>query len=816
MFRRKKKDIASPSATAFPEKAEKNALPESEWRNFIDALFLGVFGRMPDEAGAKHFMGRLAEGASATDLINDLMQSIEYARTRSYFAAFDRFEFQDLQTSDYEATSIQLEQGGVVTAPIFDQAWARLPEKPGYELPGQAEYCDQHQRRFQALSSGLSLLAARFQNPRVLEVGPSAFSNLYKELVPQIRLEILERPTAADYPGFTRERCEQIAGCEKVHCADLNEPKDLKIEGEQFHLVLCAEVLSVLRANPADVITSLMGLLVPGGYLVLTTKNFFAEPNRDRLRRGLNPSAIYPEGDGNWDSHHLYRDFSARELCQIAEKMGVQIAGFCFSPCLDSPDEVAKIRPDQRRNMILVLKKEDVRRDEVEDQDREIVIHIGSDKAGSTAIQSHLYNNRQWLQVHGAHVPTTGLGKDNGHAELFGDLSSGNLRALVDEIRDKGRYQQKIVLSWEGAHFLKKKQIKKLAKALSPWKVRIVYYLREQADVMQSGLLQQIKSQKKPVSIPAIDTEVVPRKSRDYHRTLKRWQAVFPELTCEAVYFDRGDFPNGDVVFDFLRRLGCDPDEGFRVVEGDINHSLDVPSALALTRQLESSDMDAKSIRSLVDTLLLQIKLHGSGQKHFLSEQQVAELRVHYAESNRQLIEEFGLSDKLVSAPPLVSVDSNSTGSGRLEQQVEEVLARANDLQNYPALFGDMQRGTELGQYLGDGWDDLQSGGIRSNSESSQLRLRPFLQALPSHDWVHIRLAGRYAQGMSSVTEVFVNGESMGALNLENQLIVFWVGMLPHDLHIDIELKHGAGACYTLTGLSLVLQENQFGAMWDD
>ena len=68
-----------------------------------------------------------------------------------------------------------------------------------------------------------------------------------------------------------------------------------------------------------------------------------------------------------------------------------------------------------------------------------ILLHIGTDKAGSTAIQQHLYQNRHWLLDRQVYVPLEGLGENNGHAQLFESESDEALERLaaINDMRAK-------------------------------------------------------------------------------------------------------------------------------------------------------------------------------------------------------------------------------------------------------------------------------------------------------------------------------------------------------------------------------------------
>jgi len=55
-----------------------------------------------------------------------------------------------------------------------------------------------------------------------------------------------------------------------------------------------------------------------------------------------------------------------------------------------------------------------------------LYIHIGSDKAGSTAIQGALVANRDWYLDHGITIPIAGL-RRSGYPEDFGDTPDGTI-----------------------------------------------------------------------------------------------------------------------------------------------------------------------------------------------------------------------------------------------------------------------------------------------------------------------------------------------------------------------------------------------------
>ena len=772
------------------KRVERETRNPGVWRRFIAALQRSLPVRSKAGAATKRSGGHLAPGATATGQPGQAMNPAAFGRSRAWFQPLEVSRYRGWLAEDYEALNGRLRALSSLPRPVFDRAWKNLPNYPAYWIVGQADYCQHHRERFFELANIVAELASQFERPRMLEVGVSAFSNLYSELFPELHLEVLERPVSADYPGYTAERCRQIAACKNVHMLDLNAPDARQVleSGaiKGFQLILCTEVLSVLQANPEEVLAGLLHGLAPGGFLVISSRNFLAAEARQALREGFNPAPYYPPGSGNWDRHHEYRDFTAVELFELAGQTGAQVAAFHFSACLDNPEQLQHMPEDQWRTLVMVLQRPAGTLPSVADEDREVVLHIGSDKAGSTAIQTHLYANRSWLRSRGVHVPEVFFNREHGHADLF---RMDQLDLLIHDIRTRGRYQPKVLLSYEGAHFLEQEKLEKLAAALAPWQVRIIFYLREQAEIIQSGELQRIKS-REIHTLRLLAGQAPLHETRDYYATLKRWEKIFPGLVCEPVFFAREDFPRGNVVADLLQRLGCEADQGFVFHDTDINTSLDVPSALAVERFAAEQSPDERELKSFIDTLLVRIRTHGQGQRHFYNPGEVATMRDFYRPNNRRLVEEYGVSRKLLDQPPQVTAEQG-LDDPELTSRVEEILDWFRQLQDYPLCFDGAQVRQYLAQYLGPGWSGYEKHGHWSLGNSSLVKFRlPLRATLPGWRWLEIHLHGGYADDIPCCSRIQLNGADLGEFNLEEEPVIFPLAQLPGDMHLDLLLVH--------------------------
>ena len=123
-----------------------------------------------------------------------------------------------------------------------------------------------------------------------------------------------------------------------------------------------------------------------------------------------------------------------------------------------------------------------------------LFVHIGFPKTGSSAIQAHLHLNRDWLLEQGMLFPETGHSPGYGHVLLFEDKTF----SLFDELHSELACHQangirSAVLSWEGIAQLGPVKLERIAQCLEGHELKVVGYIREQSEVIQSGYFQAAK-----------------------------------------------------------------------------------------------------------------------------------------------------------------------------------------------------------------------------------------------------------------------------------------------------------------------------------
>lgn len=432
-----------------------------------------------------------------------------------------------------------------------------------------------------------------------------------------------------------------------------------------------------------------------------------------------------------------------------------------------------------------------------------VILHIGTDKTGSTAIQSSLPGNREWLLAHAVYLPLVGLGADNGHSALLSELDAGQLDALKNELRQaRDAGFASAVLSWEGMVRFSGSQIRTLARALAGYELTVLVYVRDQAELIQSAHLQWVRMHAGALGIRsiaepsgcyqrAVAFAFLRDPRRNYYRTLRRWERAIPGARFSVRPFYRETLARGDVVVDFLQQLGIGDDTGFVHVAKLTNPSLDVESALLLQawKRDPAGDDTVDTLQDVTESVLAE---DGASSRYFLDKRAVSAIRRHFRRCNRQLASRYMPG---ASFPFPAPVDCWRTEAfAAIETRAQTLSDRVMQVNRIPTLTGDDVSGSDLPARvdLFVGWSEPEHWGVWSIGERSCLRFR-LHQRLLNHCDTHlqIRLKGHYYTGIKS-SRVLVNGRDLGdrELSLAHQAISLPLSALLPFSVVEICLLH--------------------------
>ena len=323
---------------------------------------------------------------------------------------------------------------------------------------------------------------------------------------------------------------------------------------------------------------------------------------------------------------------------------------------------------------------------------REIIIHFGTRKTGTSSIQQTLFDAGDRLPdmayVHGklansslmvrnAFLSMDRLGKKLSEDEEILQAHETGKSVVMAAMNRAARRSNRLILSAEVISDFNPAEIDTMAQTLASFATqhRFVGYVRDPASYARSVFQQIVKT-----SLPNFSEIAGERpKAWTYFQIVDRLDARFGRDAVHAFAFDRGGFLNGDVVPHFLQEIGLDP-AGIQVKR--VNESLSM-LAVKLLYVYRKSPLAAKAggqtPRSRLGFLLALEGLKGPGFAfHTLVE--------HRIEAHNQAL--FDWAEKRLDRPlPRVSNqdDRGIRVEGDLLQLTSAELAQFAD---FAAGFG--------------------------------------------------------------------------------------------------------------------------------
>ena len=323
----------------------------------------------------------------------------------------------------------------------------------------------------------------------------------------------------------------------------------------------------------------------------------------------------------------------------------------------------------------------------------ELILHVGMDKTGTTAIQSALAKARDRLKSECATLlPRTGQRRDNSHHPFafaaFGinGYSNGDLADLLSQLETEvaGSGCQRVLLSSECLFKLP------LNPGMEPFMaglhrifgaIRVLVYLRRQDRWVESRYRHSVISGHE---IPV--AQLSQPRFADYLPHIDRWAEVVGPANMLVRAYETAQFPNGDIAADFEQAAGLPAGilPSLSGVQANAAFSFEVVQLRAAFNHLRLP----QDLMLGLNEVLAQAVARGPAERFFVSPRQAGQLVRRYAESNRQIALRYmgRTNGKLfVDPPPSVSIHAAPEISrarmieilGAVQQRAPDLLRRA-------------------------------------------------------------------------------------------------------------------------------------------
>ena len=241
---------------------------------------------------------------------------------------------------------------------------------------------------------------------------------------------------------------------------------------------------------------------------------------------------------------------------------------------------------------------------------KKIILHIGTEKTGTTSIQEFLNLNRVALRDKGFLAPNSGGERHQSTFALIGfdgttafakkrklaSLTQRKLlqfrlkRAFTKEVKEFSKYGDTAIISSEWFHskVVRKSEMEAILKFLSPFaeQFEVVCYLREQSALANSrystGILHG-------VNLPFDEFIAGCVKETPYYnhaKTLRLWQEGVPQSSMHTRIYEKQSFAGGALISDFADVTGIKWDDTLNLPPA-MNSSLS-ENGMAIIRALLS------------------------------------------------------------------------------------------------------------------------------------------------------------------------------------------------------------------------------------
>ena len=310
------------------------------------------------------------------------------------------------------------------------------------------------------------------------------------------------------------------------------------------------------------------------------------------------------------------------------------------------------------------------------------IVHIGTEKTGTSSIQSYLYLNRKKLKKAGFHFIQSGGKWNNWMVPAFCSKDDAAFKELFREegIRtpeEKLRFKQEFIREFEkeiqsvpakihtciisSEHFHSRirseAEMENVHNLLSSFfdEIQIICYLREQVDMCTSHYSTHLKSGGTGSFIAFLERCKPSNYYFNYSEMLANWETFFGLKALDISLFSQDQFLNGDLLDDFTAKIDASlvgalnksvviENESLRPFGQALARAINITFPLSSERP-EVIDMRARCKKPVI------YRLSGKGQQPGLESRKL--IYESFIESNERMRQKFFPKLEIVFPAPV-------------------------------------------------------------------------------------------------------------------------------------------------------------------
>jgi len=266
-----------------------------------------------------------------------------------------------------------------------------------------------------------------------------------------------------------------------------------------------------------------------------------------------------------------------------------------------------------------------------------LVLHIGTHKTGTSALQAFFAAHTDELDRHAIHYLRSGRGAGKAHHELSWAIRGrhGADLSVWDTVRAElgANVAGTQVISSEAFWFTEPVAVREQLRDIKD--LRVVMYLRRQDKYLQSLYKQTVAGGRR---ISFAEWREKYRFRGDYFAVVQQWAEAFGKDNLVIRPYERGG-KTVDIVIDFLGYLGIDAAEEFEGRKRGRNNPSPRRELMELLRAFNQLDIDINRDKFFHEVI-------GRNKEYvrsvdLLTHEQCAALMEDFAEGNHALIGEF-------------------------------------------------------------------------------------------------------------------------------------------------------------------------------